>query len=533
MKQLLSRANKKLSLGGAAALLIVASLLSQVLGFLRVKLINANFSAFGPDSTDAFFAAFKIPDFFFFTLAAGALAVAFMPVLAEHTHKHDKQGAWQLSSSLMNMLAAIMLVIGLVVFVFAEPLLHHIVAPKLEPQQLSNAVNIMRLIAFNPLLFTIAGIFTCMQQTYGRFFFYALAPIIYNASIIVSIFVFRDSLGLVGLGVGALIGALLQLIIALVGLRDMQFTHTWKIDWEMPDLRRVLRQLPPRSIDQGITSINSIVATNHARRLGTGYVSFYENAYVLHTAPTLLIGTAISTAVFPRLNHSIAVGHSNVFRQEFLQTLRVIIWITMPVVVIGFFARGYLARLIFSRNAPEIAVIFGFLCGAIFFRTLYTIISRYFYAQHDTWTPLIDSLFAIVLYIGLVSTLARPESYGASGIALAESIVAGCQLLILSAIMIYRDPKLLDAAFWGGVFKIISATGITLVTAFIMVSIFPLYATDTGFFTLGFKLSMISGVTLLVHVIVSSLFDLEEAKPVTKRARAFARLLLKPLRTDL
>lgn len=532
MKQILSRANKKLSLGNAAALLVVASLMSQLLGFLRVKLVNANFSAYGPESTDAFFAAFKIPDFFFFTLAAGALGVAFMPVLAEHLHKHDKKGAWELSSSLMNMLAAVMFVVGAVIFVFAEPLIHYIVAPRLEPQQLHNAVTIMRLIAFNPLLFTIAGIFTSMQQTYGRFFFYALAPIVYNGSIIISIFIFRDSIGLIGLGVGALVGALLQLVTALLGLRGLEFTHTWKIDFSMPDLRRVLRQLPPRSIDQGITSINSIIATNYARRLGTGYVSFYENAYVLHTAPTLLIGTAISTAVFPRFNHSVAAGHSNVFRQQFLQILRVIIWITMPVVVISFFSRGYLARLIFSRNAPDIAVIFGFLCGAIFFRTIYTIISRYFYAQHDTWTPLIDSLFAIVLYIGLVSVLAKPSSYGASGIAIAESIVAACQLLILSSIMIYRDPKLLDVKFWGGIVKIISATGISAVVAFIMVTLLPLYATDTGFLTLGFKLGMIAGVTLIVHVFVSSLFDLEEARPITRRVSKAWKLLFKPVRTD-
>ena len=76
MNKFLTRANKRASLGNAAALLIVISLIGQVLGFLRYKMINANFPPVGPQSTDAYFAAFKIPDFFFFTLAAGALGVA-------------------------------------------------------------------------------------------------------------------------------------------------------------------------------------------------------------------------------------------------------------------------------------------------------------------------------------------------------------------------------------------------------------------------------------------------------------------------
>ncbi len=532
MRRILRRANTRLSLGNAAALLAASSLLGQLLGFLRVKLVNANFPATGGGSTDAFFAAFKIPDFFYFTIAAGALGVAFMPVLADHLAKHDKKGVWELSTSLLNLLAIIMAVFGVVIFVFAKPLIHHLVAPSLSPEQMHNAVTIMRLIAFNPLLFTIGGVLNSVQQTFGRFFFYAVAPLVYNLSIIVSIFIFRDNLGLIGLGIGALVGALLQLGIAIAGLAGLNFTYRRFIDFNKPDFRKILRQLPPRSIDQGIMSINSIVHTNYARRLGTGYITFYENAYTLHTAPTLLIGTAISSAVFPHFNNSVSHGRMEEFRREFLQILRVIIWIATPVVVICFFGRGYLARMIFSRNAPEIAAIFGFLTGAIFFRTLYTIVSRYFYAQKDTWTPLIDSLFAIGLNVILVMHLAKPESYGITGIALAESIVAACQLFILTIIMLIRDPKLFDIRFFGGVGRIISITGFTVVTAFTMVSLFPLNINDTGFITLGVKLSLISIVTFSVHLGLSSLFDLEEARPIIGKLKQLGRLILRPIKIE-
>ena len=74
-----------------------------------------------------------------------------------------------------------------------------------------------------------------------------------------------------------------------------------------------------------------------------------------------------------------------------------------------FFGRGYLARLIFTRGSSEITAIFGFLCGAIFFRIVYAIISRYFYAQKDTWTPLGVSILAIGLNIYLAWKLSNPD----------------------------------------------------------------------------------------------------------------------------
>ncbi len=530
--RILNRANRRISLSGVAALLVATSLIGQVLGFLRVKFVNANFSAYGPESTDAFFAAFKIPDFFFYTVAAGALGVAFIPVLADHLERHDKKGVWELSSSLLNLLAAIMAVVGVLIFIFAEPLIHYIVAPNMEPQQLHNAVVIMRLIAFNPLLFTIAGILTATQQTFGRFFFYAIGPLIYNLSIIASIFIFKDNIGLVGLGLGALIGAVLQVLVIMLGMGGLNFKWRPKIHFESPDFRKILKQLPARSIDQGIDSINSIVETNFARRLGTGYLSFYENAYTLHLAPILLIGSAIATAAFPRMSERLAQGRRDLFRKEFLQILRIMIWITVPVVVISYFARGYLARIIFSRDAPEIAAIFGFLCAAIFFRVMYAIISRYFYAQKDTLTPLLVSILAIALNIFLAWKLSRPWNYGVSGLAMAQSIVAAVEVAILFSIMLVKDFKLFDRVFWGGVWRIMSVTGFSVVATYVMLQLFPLQSDDTGFLTLGFKLSAITVVTGFVHVGMSSVFGLEEAVPVIRKLRQLIRFVLRPVHID-
>ena len=519
---------KRIPLANVAMLLMTAAFIGQLLGFLRTKLVNANFPLIGPDSTDAYFAAFNIPDFFFYTIAAGVLGVAFIPVLSDRLAKRDRKGMWEVSSSILNLLIIIMGLVGLVIFVFAEPLISHVVAPKMTGEQLETTVFIMRCLALNPMLFTISGILTAVQQTLGRFFFYAIAPMFYNVAIIGSIYVFKDTeIGLKGLGIGALAGGVLQLLVVIVGLYGTKFKWMPKILWRSGDFKTVLRQLPPRSLDQGIDQVQTIVETNLANRLGPGVVSHYSNAYILQTAPIMLIGTAISTAAFPRLTARLSQGRPDLFRRDFLRVLRFMVWITIPVVIIAYLARGYLARLIFTQGSPEIALIFGFLVMAIFFRTIYAIISRWFYAQKDTKTPLFVSVFTIALNMTLAIILARPSTYGAAGLALSVSLAAAAEVCILSVIMVIRDRGLLTMQFWGGVGRAVSVGGFSMLAGYLTVSSLPLGADDVGIVTLGSKLGAITLATFAVHISISGLFGLDEARPIFTGLK---KLILRPIR---
>ncbi len=521
---------KKQTIFNVATLLIATTIFGQILGFLRTKLVSSHFPLVGPGSTDAYFAAFTIPDLFYYTISAGALGVAFMPVLSDYLHKHGRKAIWELTTSFLNLLALIMIFVAIIILIFARPLVHDIVAPGLTPQQLNNATDIMRLMAFNPLLFTLSGVLTSVQQTLGRFFFFAVAPIFYNTAIIASIFIFYNNIGLVGLGIGALIGAVLQLLVVVFGLINLNFSWRPRIHWHNPDFRGVLRNLPPRSLDQGMDQIEDIVETHIASGLGSGNISDYNYAYTLSTAPILLLGTSIATAAFPKLNARLSQGRPDLYRRDFLKIVRAMIWLSAPVVVLSYFCRGYLARLIFSRGNAQISVIFGFLTVAIFFRILYAIISRWYYSHKDTKTPMYVSIFTIAFNIFLAITLARPNAYGVAGLAIAQSIVAGVEVLILVVVMIYRDRKLLNAEFWNGVFKIGSVTGFTVLAGYIMISLMPLELMDRGFVTLGSKLLIITAVPMLVHITVSALFDLEETKPIFAFVR---RVALKPIKVDL
>ncbi|MEZ6331335.1 MAG: lipid II flippase MurJ [Candidatus Saccharimonadales bacterium] len=522
MNRFLNRANKRISLGTAAALLAGTSFLGIFLGILRTKLINANFNVF---TSDAYFAAFKIPDFIFFTLASGALGVAFLPILSDRLAK-NRQSAWEVSSYILNFLGLIALVASILLMLLADPLMRYVVAPGFTPQQLELSVSIMRIISVNVFIFSISTILSTVQQAVGRFFFIAIAPLFYNTSIIASIFIFGDSLGIVGLSLGVALGSILQLLVVALGMAGLKFKYTPLIDFKNQSFREVLRVLPARAIDQGVDSINAIVETRFASRLLTGSVTWYENALVLHFAPISLIGNSISTAAFPRLTDRLAQGRTDLFRKEFIKVLRTMIWIALPVVVVSFFARAYLARIIFARSSSEIAMIFGFLSVAIFFRIIYTIISRYFYAHKDTKTPLYVSLFVIALNVFLAYTLSKPSAYGVAGLAIAQSIVALTEVMILVAIMIQRDRKLFTGDFVQAITRMVAITGFSAFATYVAIQFFPLLQTDTGF-VLMIKLGIITSITFTVHTAMSYVFDMPEARAVVQKVRTMALAVIK------
>ena len=121
------------------------------------------------------------------------------------------------------------------------------------------------------------------------------------------------------------------------------------------------------------------------------------------------------------------------------------------------------------------------------------------------------SIFVIALNVFLAYSLSRPDSYGVAGLAIAQSVVATVEVLMLGSIMLMRDHKLFDGEFWGGIMRIVSVTGFSLVAGFIAVQFWPLMTADMGI-TLVLKLSAIAGVTIVTHVVVSGLFGLSEAQ---------------------
>jgi putative peptidoglycan lipid II flippase len=517
MNRFLSRANRSLPVALAAGMLASSSLVSSLLGLLRERLLIANFGI--GSAVDAYKVAFTIPDFMFFVLTSGALSVTFIPVLNERLANGNKKSAWELSSSLINLLAMLTLIASVLIIIFAGPLVQYIVAPGLDQQTRFLAASMMRIIAINPFLFAISSVLTSMQQARGRFFFFALAPSLYSLGIIVGILYIAPHVGVMGVAYGVVIGSVIQLLAAGMGMWGMGFDYRSKIFWRNIGFRKVLQLLPPRSIDQGIDYFNNLVETNLASRLQiAGAIASYNFALTLSMVPINLIGTAISTAAFPKMSDRLTQGRPDLFRKELKVVLRIIIWLALPTSVIAFFCRGYLVRLLVANGDPTIASLLGFLVIAILFRSIYQIASRSYYAQQDTRTPLFISIAAIVVNVGLAVWLARPQEMGIYGLAVAESLDAVFEVGLLFFILVKRFPGMFDAFFMNAVFRMISASGLMGIATYALVAFFfPLRASDSGFMALTPKFGAIVFFSFIVYFAVSALFRITEVQPVIER----------------
>ena len=527
-RRTLSRLNKKLPLKLAATLLAGSTLLSSLLGLFRDRLFNSMYYLTYPTGADAYTVAFTVPDFMFVILVSGALSVSFIPVFNQRLAKGNKRSAWALSTSIINLMALVTLIASILIIIFAEPLVRYVVGPGLDESSRGLAVSMMRVIAVSPFLFAIATVVTSMQQAVGRFAFFALAPAIYNVGIIIGLLFFTHGInlfgwqlfegGIMGVALGVVFGAMLQLIVSCLGLYGMGFDYRFKIFWKNKGFRQVLRLLPPRSLDQGIDYVNSIVETNLASRMAAGSVLAYRQVMNLSYVPINLIGVAISTAAFPKMTERIGQGRPDLFKKELQSVLRVIIWLALPVTVVAFFARGYVINFIVNGGDPYMASILAVMSLSILFRSIYFIAARSFYAQQDTKTPLYISFFTIGMNIVLAVWFTLGLDMGVQGLAWAAVITAIVEVAILFSLMSRRIDGLFDAPFVSAVTRMMSAAGFTALISYVMVSLFPLQADDESFFATFPKFVLIAGVSLLSYVLISYLFKLSEAQPVIRRA---------------
>lgn len=527
-KSVVKLANIKLSVKSAAIVLASSTLVSALLGLFRDRLLNSYYLGTYPTGIDAYTAAFTIPDFMFFILTSGALSVSFIPVFNQRLAAGNKKSAWELSSSLINLLAILTFVTSLLIMIFADPLIRYIVSPGLDESGMILAINMTRVIAINPFLFSIATVITSIQQAVGRFVFYAFAPAIYNIGIIIGITWFTGGInifgvqifegGIMGVALGVILGAIMQLIVALIGLFGLGMDYDFKINWKNQGFRSILKLLPARSMDQGIDYVNGIVNTNLSSRMGAGAVRSFNQASSLHQMPVNLIGVAISTAFFPKLTEELGNGDKKEFNDTFRQAMRTIIWIALPISVIAFFERGYVTSFISNIGNNDsngtIASVLGALCIAIFARSVFHIASRGFYAYQDTKTPFVVSIFAIGLTIAL-SVWFYLIDWGVDGLGLAQSLGAVVEIIILLFILQRRANKeLLDKAFWRAILRMGFATIITGCVSFSMTKFVPLMATDNSLVITVPKFLLISIVSLASYLVASYFLDLKEAKPI-------------------
>lgn len=525
-----AKVNSKVSIQLAAAMLATSTILSGALGLVRDYLLNNIYGETYKVGLDAYTVAFTIPDFMYLLLVSGALSVTFIPVFNQRLSNGNKKSAWELSSSLINFMALITLIASVLIIIFAEPLVY-LVAGGMSETGRSLAVSMMRVVAVNPFLFAVSTVIVSMQQAIGRFTFFALAPMFYNVGIIIGILFFTDGItlfgwrvfdgGIMGVALGVILGAILNLLISVVGLFGFGFNYQFKIYRKNKGFLKVLSLLPSRSLDQGADYLNNIVEIRLASGFGEGAIRAFQQASMLHMMPVNFIGSAISTATFPRMTERIAQGRPDLFRKDLQEVLRIIIWLILPVATITFFARGYVVSLVKAGGMPQIADLLGILSLAILFRSIYHIAARSFYAQQDTKTPLYVSIFTIVLNIGLAILFTTRLDLGIYGLAWASLVATIAEIFILFVIMSIRIPGLFDTVFIHAVARMASATGFMAIITYAFVRLIPLMSETQSYVTTVMRFGVIATTSLTVYFLICWMFRLKEVDPILKKAQKF------------
>lgn len=537
-RSVVAMANSKLSVKYAAILLSFSTLISALLGIFRDRLLNSYYLDTYPTGIDAYTAAFTIPDFMFFVLTSGALAVSFIPIFNQRLVSGNKKSAWELSSSILNLMAIVTLISSILIMVFADPLVRFIVGPGLDESGTTLAINMMRVIAINPFLFSIATVLNSIQQAVGRFVFFSLAPALYNVGILIGITVFTNGInlfglqlfegGIMGVAIGVVFGAILQIFISLIGLFGLGFDYQFKIYWKNLGFKTVLKLLPARSLDQGIDYVYSILATNLSSRMGKGALRSFQQANSLHQMPVNLIGVAISTAFFPKLTEETNNEDTTKFDDIFRRALRMIIWISLPVSVIAYFARGYVVSFVKNSGQPVIASVLGSLVLAIFAQSIFHIASRGFYARQDTKTPFVVSIIAVGFTM-ILSIIFSIIGLGPDGLGWAQSIGAVLEIFILLFLLQKKSRQnLLNKDFWTAFIRMLIATIVTSISAYILTKLLPLRATDNSVFVTIPKFFVISLASLAIYGAASFLLDLEEVQPFFEKLNKILFRNLRP-----
>lgn len=439
-------ATLKGGLAGAAAIMMASFLASRASGLVRDVAVTSQFGL--GREMDAYLTAIRIPDFVFQVTAGGAVASAFIPVFTSYLARDQLEDGWRMVNTLFSLAVVALspLIVALIVF---APDVMRLLAPELEPEYQALAGQLARILLISPLLFTLGCFTTSVLNSHQRFFLSSLAPTSYNLGILAGALLFAPAFGIRGLALGAALGSLLFLVVQLPGLRQVGMRYRPVLDLGHEGVRRVGRLMAPRTIGLAAVQVNFVVSVYLASGIPGG-IAALNWAWLLTMLPLGIFGMAISSAVFPSLAAQTARSELDETRRSASTALRFILYLTIPATV-GLVVLGeQVVRVLFERgqftaaSTAMTAYALQFYAPGLIAMATVEIVTRVFYAFHDTRTPVAVALAAMVVNALLAASLVRPLSYG--GLALAISLSSIVEAVALLIVVQRRLPGLVDLA---------------------------------------------------------------------------------------
>ncbi len=392
---------RQASIFSAASILALAFGLSAFLGILRDRSLYAKFYACCAPQLDAYNAAFRLPDLIFRLLVIGALSASFIPVFSAQLEK-NKEKAYQVASTVVNVLFLGFLTVSVLVFVFSRPL-SGIIASGFSPAQIDLMAQLTRWMIGAQIFFLLSNFLTGVLQAQHRFLIPSLAPLLYNLSIIGAIELFSARWGIFAPALGVVVGAFLHFLIQLPLALSLGMVYVPKISFKLKGVRKILELMPPRALALGLGEVGETVILFVGSGLAAGSLSLFYLGQRLTRFFVRLFGTTIGQASLPVLSKQAQEKTLKNFNNTLFSSLKQALYLAFPAAAIFLILRVPMVRLAYgAQEFPWQATlttgkVIAFLVPVIIFETVSDILVRSFYALRDTRTPLKISFLALVV----------------------------------------------------------------------------------------------------------------------------------------
>ena len=441
------------SLPGQAMLILSALyFLARFTGLFQGAVISALLPGV---ATDAYFAAFDLPDYLNYLVAGGAISLTFIPIFTRFWEKGKEAEAWRFFSTLMCVMGAVLIAATVAMMIFTPQLIAlskpGFTAPA-KKETLDLAVQMTRIILPAQFFFYSGGLMLGVLNTFKRFGASGWTGAIYNlvaVAVAVPLWFLTKNPTVFAWGIlfGAFVGNFALPYRALQNAPRSQRPRFRVIfDMKNPAVRRFFVLTIPIMLGVSLPVVDWWVVGYFGSELSEGALTHLKNGNRLMISAQGIVGQAVAVATFPFLASMVAAGDYSEFSEFLRVTLRRLLFVTLPLSVLLVLGATPICSLIFGwgeYNEPakigETAMSFAFFTIGLFAWAAQGFVSRGFYALGDTRTPtLIGSLLTLFFFIPLC-WLSMRLNMGALGLALATTIGAAAYFGVA---LIYLESKL-------------------------------------------------------------------------------------------
>lgn len=501
----------------SAAFIIMATvILSQFLGLIRQRFLVGIFGA--SNTLGVYLASSRLPDLLFQLIIAGALSSAFIPVFSDYLRKNKEEEGYVFASTLLSLGLGIFFVLSIVLMIFAN-FFSHLVAPGFDSVQVALMANLMRVIIVGELLFIIGSFLSAVLQSYNHFFIPGIAAALYNLGIIIGMVTLSGWIGIYAPAVGVIVGAIIFVLLQLPAVVKVGFKFHIKSFKNVAGLKEVVNLMWPRTLSLAIFQSGTLLTVTLISFLsdpGRNYVIF-DYAQTLAFAPVALFGQTIAQAAFPVLSRQ--REDLERFKATFMTSLYQMLYLVLPISVLFLVLRIPLVRLVYGAaqfDWPATVLtgrVMGFFVISLFAQALIYLISRAFYALHDTITPLIVGAVSTAVMLGFAFAFVFWWHLGITSIAIAYSAGSILQFIVLFIILHIRTKGFHKMTMFVTFSKLFIATFFTGFALYIPIKLLDELVFNTIYTVNLILLTGISSIIgLSLYVLLTWLFQVKEAR---------------------